>query len=380
MSLTGRKPVRVLHVVGGMNRGGVETWLMHVLRHIDRERFRMDFLVHTTQPCAYDDEILALGSRIIPCPHPRRPLSYARRLKRILRERGPYDVIHSHVHHYSGWVLRAARQAGVPVRIAHSHSDTYRLQAGTSPPRRLYLALAKRWIAAHATHGLACSRQAAAALFGPDWESDPRRRVLYYGIDLAPFRDDVDRVSVRRELGIPVDAFVVGHVGRFEEPKNHAFLVEIARHIAAREPRARFLLVGDGPLRKEIERKAAGLGLAGVVHFAGIRRDVPRLMMGAMDVFVLPSLWEGLPVVAIEAQAAGLSCVLSDVVPQEADVVPALMRRLSLERPPSLWAESALATRIDPARPPQPEALARVEASVFNVAVSANQLQSVYDS
>ena len=103
-------PVRVLHVLGGMNRGGVETWLMHVLRHIDRNRFRMDFLVHTVNPCAYDDEIHSLGSEIIPCLHPSRPWTYVRNFKRILREHGPYDVVHSHVHHFSGHILRLARR------------------------------------------------------------------------------------------------------------------------------------------------------------------------------------------------------------------------------------------------------------------------------
>src|SRR6188474_985657 len=121
--------MRVLHVLGGMDRGGVETWLMHVLREWDRGRGQMDFLVHTTRQCAYDEEVRALGARIIPCLTPRRPWSYSKRLRRILRDFGPYDVVHSHVHHFSGMVLRAARTSGVPVRIAHSHNDTSGVEA-----------------------------------------------------------------------------------------------------------------------------------------------------------------------------------------------------------------------------------------------------------
>src|SRR5208283_1463389 len=147
------RPVRILHVVGGMNRGGVETWLMHLLRHLDRQRFRMDFLVHTSQPCAYDNEIAAFGSRIIHCfPHTK-PWRYAPNLMRILREDGPYDVVHSHVHHFTGLLLFIARRAGVPVRIAHSHSDTSLSDNGAGPGRLAYLWLMKYLIRTNATGG-----------------------------------------------------------------------------------------------------------------------------------------------------------------------------------------------------------------------------------
>src|SRR5690242_11069048 len=131
-------PIKVLHAVGGMNRGGVETWLMHVLRHIDRDRFQIDFLVHTTQPCDYDDEIRRLRSTIIPCLDHFRPWLYASNFRHILREYGPYDVVHSHVLHYSGYILRLARQAGVPVRVAHSHLDTSPFQSKLPFLRRVY--------------------------------------------------------------------------------------------------------------------------------------------------------------------------------------------------------------------------------------------------
>ena len=316
-------PIRILHVVGGMDRGGIETWLMHVLRHIDRDRYRMDFVVHTARPCAYNDEIRALGCDVIPCPEPARPWSYAGRFKRILRERGPYAVVHSHVHFHSGFVLRYAAQAGVPACIAHSHIDEFRLRASAGPVRRAYLALTQRWIASRATAGLAASRKQAADLFGPRWEADSRWRVLHYGIDTRPFHERVDPGAVRAELGIPPGAFVVGHVGRFARQKHDAFLLAVAARLAACEPNLHLLLVGTGPLRLAIEEAAARLGLTDRVIFAGPRADVPRLMRGAMDVFLFPSLFEGLGLVLIEAQAAGVPCVVSDVVPGEADVVAA---------------------------------------------------------
>lgn len=372
------EPVRVLHIVGGMDRGGVETWLMHVLRHIDRKSFQMHFMVHTNQPCAYDDEILALGGKIIPCLHPSRPWTYARNFKRILRQHGPYDIIHSHVHLYSGYVLRLARQMGVPMRIAHSHNDTSLLQNRAGYYRRAYQTLMRNWLHRHATSGLACSKLAAAALFGPVWEHDGRWHVLNYGIDLNPFKTRVDRGAVLAELGISPDAFVVGHVGRFAEQKNHAFLMEIAGEIVRREKNFRLLLIGDGPLRPAIEKQVAQMRLTENVIFAGVRPDVPRLMLGAMDVFLFPSFFEGLGLVLIEAQAAGLPCIFSDVVPAEADVVKPLVTRLSLSQSADSWAEAILAVRDRGQVVPKPEALAIVEQSSFNIHSSINRLENIY--
>lgn len=370
--------IRILHVLGGMVRGGVETWLMHILRHIDRKHFCMDFLVHTTQPCAYDDEIRALGSQIIPCLDPPRPWLYAHNFKRVLREHGPYDVVHSHVHHYSGYVLRLAQQAGVPVRMAHSHNDTSQVEAWAGLFRRGYLTLMKRWIAQHATVGLAASRLAAADLFGPAWEADPRWQILYYGIDLTPFQGHIDPAAVRAELNIPAEVFVMGHVGRFAEQKNHAFLVDIVIEVAKREPRTRLLVVGDGSLRPAIEQKVAQADLTDRVVFAGLRADAPRLMRGVMDVFVLPSFYEGLPMVGIEAQAAGLPVIFSDAITEEVDRVRPLVQRLSLSQPASVWAEVILAVRDAAPAITQQEALAVIEKSSFNIQTSVKSLAEVY--
>lgn len=378
MTINEQCSIRILHVVGGMNRGGVETWLMHILRHIDRDRFRMDFLVHTEQPCAYDDEVRAFGSKIIPCLHPSQPWLYARTFKRILREYGPYDIVHSHVHHFSGYVLRLAQQAGIPVRIAHSHNDPSLIDARAGWYRRLYFALTKWWIVRHATLGLGASRQAGAALFSPAWGTDPRWRLLYYGIDLTPFQVFVNLVAVRAELGIPSDAFVIGHIGRFEEQKNHVFLVEIAAEVAKREPRMRLLLVGDGSLRPEIEQKVAQMGLVDQVIFTGSRPDVPRIMLGAMDVFLFPSLHEGLGLVLIEAQAARLPCIFSDVVPEEADVVKPLVHRISLSQPPSVWADAVMATKQDTLTITPLETLATLGKSLFDIKKGAKELELYY--
>jgi len=336
--------MRILHVLGKLDYGGVETWLVQVLRHIDRGKYHMDFLVHTTDPGAYDEEVRALGARIIPCLAPSHPLQYALNFRRVLRAYGPYDVVHSHVHHYSGYVLMLAAMMGVPVRVAHSHSAPRSPEAFPGLGRWAYLRTMQAMIGICATRGLAVSAQAGDHLFPKNWRSYPKQwQLQHLGIDLSRFDIPVNRNSLRRAIGIPSEALVIGHVGRFVAPKNHAFLVEIAREVVKLEPQAVFLLVGDGPLRADIEAKINGYSIEKHFIFAGSRSDVPALMKGAMDVFLFPSLYEGLGLALLEAQAAGLTSVVSDKVPGESDAIPSLVDRLALGNSASSWAHAVLA-------------------------------------
>jgi len=371
------KRLRVLHVLGSMNRGGVETWLLHVLRHLDRESFHTDLLVHTDQPGAYDNEVLALGSRILRCPHTDNPLLYATRFLQTVAHNGPYDVLHSHVHHFSGFPLALGRAARIPVRIAHSHSDTRTLDSRGSLARRAYLKFTSRLLAANCTKGLGVSKQAASALFGPDWQSDPRFQVLYCGIDPAPFNPNFRSAPVRAEFGFSGEDVVFGHVGRFSPPKNHAFLLETAAELRKIEPRAKFLLVGDGHLRPEIERRARALGLKDHIAFAGLRSDVPRLMMGGMDLLLFPSLHEGLPIVLLEAQAAGLPSLVSENITNEVSIHPALIRYLPLSAGVREWARIACETAKE--RPfDAPMALEFLKSSPFEIARAVELLAGIY--
>jgi len=329
--------MRILHVLGKLDRGGVETWLVQVLRHIDRHKYQMDFLVHTTEPGAYDEEVRALGAQIIPCLSPFKPRQYASNFWRLLREYGPYDVVHSHVHHYSGYVLTLAAMTGVPVRIAHSHTSAPEPSPGIV--RRAYLAGMRRFIRQNATLGIAISTLAGDSLM-PGWDEDSTWHLRPYGIETKPFDVQVDATVVRREFGLPPGALVVGHVGRFVDVKNHKFLVEVASELIKRNSRVFFLLVGDGPLRSEIEAELRRRNLSEHFVFTGNRSDIPRIMKGAMDAFIFPSKYEGLGIVLMEAQFAGLCSVVSDVIPSEADLSDGGVMRLPLTSSPSRWAEA----------------------------------------
>ncbi len=373
-------PIRILHVVGAMNRGGAETWLMHILRNIDRKIFQMDFLVGTTNACAYDDEIRSLGGRVIPCTGPSQPLKYAQKFKQILREYGPYDVVHSHIHHYNGYILRLADQAGVPNRVCHSHIDSTALEAKSGWMRRWYFKLMTRWIDRHATIGLGCSDVASANLFGANWKNDPRWQIYYCSIGLAPFAVAIDTQTAqttRAELGIPAQAVVIGHVGRFQEQKNHPFLLDIFVEVLKQEPQAYLLLVGEGPLRPEIEQQAVAKGIGDRTIFAGSRPDVPSLMLGVMDAFVMPSLCEGLPLVGIEVQAAGLPTFLSEAITPEVCIVKQLVTRMSLSQSASIWADQILRSQHERSIE-QREALKIVQQSPFNIQVGMTKLIEIY--
>jgi glycosyltransferase involved in cell wall biosynthesis len=377
--MTPRDSIRILQVVGGMDRAGTETWLMHLLRNIDRRRFHMDFLVNTDRRYPYQEEIESLGSRLHVCPSPANPLRYARNLARILREHGPYDVVHTHIHHFSGLALGMAKAACVRTRIAHSHSDTTGPDSRSSLLRRLYLRIACLSIRRNASLKVAVSGPAAACLFGREWRSDAAASVVYCGLDFTAFRAPVDRAAIRRELGFAPDELVIGHVGRFELQKNHDLLLRIHAEVLKLRPEARLLMIGEGSLQGAARATAARLGIAGRVRFAGARPDVPRLMLGVMDVFLMPSSWEGLGLAAVEAQAAGLPVILSDQVPAEADVDCGLTRFIGVDEPAGAWASQIL-QHLNQARMPQADALRRVSRSQFNMERNVRALCQLYSS
>jgi glycosyltransferase involved in cell wall biosynthesis len=343
---------------------------------MDPAHYAMDFLVLYHRAGAFAPEAQSLGCHVITSPEPHKPWQVWRHFAGMVRAYGPYDIVHSHVHHFSGLIVGMAAWHGVPLRVVHSHNDTRVIERHASSRRRFYLRLMKGWIQRFATHRIAVSRRAAEDLFGPDWTSDRRCGIIPCGIDVTAFAGADRRLATRQALGLAEDALVIGHVGRFQERKNHRFLLEIAAEAFARDANARLLLVGDGELKPVIEARAAELRIADRVVLTGARADVAALMQ-AMDVFVFPSRHEGLGLVLLEAQASGLPCVLSEDLPEEIDIVPALIHRLRLSAPPEFWAERILQAASAP-RPKPEEALRAVYASEFEIHKSVARLHSMY--
>jgi glycosyltransferase involved in cell wall biosynthesis len=365
---------RILHVVGTMDPGGLETSLLHLLAHIDHDRFQFHFCICGAEAGLYAGEVEKLGGKILMCSKGPDVRLFRRNFQRLLRQ-GRYDVVHSHVSFFSGALLRWANEESVPVRIAHSHN------AHDGKPhsfhRLFYRKLMRSWINRYATNGLAVSKPAAAELFGRNWQADERFQILYHGLDLRPFQECFDRAYTRAEFGIPIGAPVVGHVGRFDHSKNHRFLLDTAEAVLKRRHDVHFLLIGDGPLRAEIEARSQRLGLSDKIHCVGIRTDVPRLMIAAMDLFVFPSLHEGFGVCLLEAQAAGLRCVVSDTIPEDVVKVPECLEFLPLSAGKDYWS-GRLLNVLDVPRLKSPSALNAGAQSNFSMQRPLRELMGIY--
>jgi glycosyltransferase involved in cell wall biosynthesis len=333
------KPIRVLHVLGRLAPGGVETWLLHVMRTVDRSVFHFDFLLHDATPSAYDEEIRGLGSQLHYCTSIRNPIKYAATFLHTVCRYGPYNTVHSHVHHYSGFVLMLAHRAGTSQRIAHSHNDTRRLEQTASWPRLAYLRQCQYWLRTHSTDRIAASHPAGESLFG----NTANFSVLYCGVDLTRFHMSAPNTDIRQSLGIRPDELVLGHIGRFDPQKNHSFLLDVTRRIMAQAPNTRLILVGDGQLKSDLIQRARSLGILDRVVFAGARADIPALL-SAMDVFLFPSQYEGLGLALVEAQVAGLPVITSRNIPTEAFWRPEL---ITLADPLNCeeWSGAAISSR-----------------------------------
>lgn len=334
------KKIKVLHVVGGMTSGGLETLIMNIYREIDREKFHFDFAVQTTESCFYDEEIRKMGGRIISHPKPRKGLkNYKKALEKTLNEYGPYDVVHSHVLFFSGYVLQIAKNAGVPIRIAHSHSTHD--SKGNSLIRRIYRNYMTHKIKSNSTKMLGCSIAACKALFGVNPEIGTKVEILPNAIPLKSYElIRKNQPIILEEINVTErNGPIIGHIGRFTDSKNHKFILEIFAKFLLKEKTAKLIFVGEGPLRPKIEQIVLDKEIEQNVFFLGARKDVPNVL-GTIDLLLFPSLYEGLGMVLIEAQAAGVPCVTSNRVPREADLGLNLVDFLSLDINLETWVSS----------------------------------------
>lgn len=303
--------IRVLHVFSALDSGGVSNFVMNIYREINTDDIQFDFAMTAGETSIFDDEVISRGGRIFYFDAAK---DVTTNLHQILREEGPFQVVHSHVFFYSGLVLAEAKKAKVPIRIAHAHN------AHTGEPRSVARLVYERgmqfMIKTNATHMLGCSEKACRYVFGDKIMKDPRAMVMPDGIDCGRFAFNPEvRDLVRKEYGLD-GKFVIGHVGHFNPAKNHEKILSVFAEVCRRRDNAVLLLVGDGELEQDVRNRVEELGLIDKVVFAGAHRDVERFYQ-AMDVFLFPSRYEGFGMAVIEAQASGLACVASDIVPVE---------------------------------------------------------------
>lgn len=332
-----KKPIRILHVVGRMDRGGTETLLMNLFRRLNTEEMVFDFVEQTEDLCDYDEEILTLGGKIYRCPALRigNIKEYGDWWRNFLTDHSEYGIIHGHSRGSAPIYLKIARQLNRRT-IAHCHNNSN--GKGLYALKRSIWQFPLRYIPEFC---FACSMDSGYSQFGKrDFQ------VIYNGIDTEKYIWNASvRETYRKQFGVE-ENFVIGNVARFEFQKNHEFLIDIFAEIKKREKKAKLLLIGRGTREQIIREKAEKLGLSDDIIFAGLRADVNACMQ-AMDVFVLPSRFEGLGIVNIEAQAAGLPCFVSEkVVPKEIEITD-LVHFISLNKNASYWAENILQNRQD---------------------------------
>ena len=357
--------IRILHIVTYMGRGGLETMIMNYYRNIDRNRVQFDFLVHRDFEADYDEEIKELGGKIYRLP-PLNPLSkeYLSKLDSFFKEHKEYKIVHSHIDCMSAIPLKYAKLNGVPVRIAHAHSSNQ--TKDLKYPLKLFY---KTKISKYANNLFACSNDAGRWMFGKSADFT----VLNNAIDTEKYLFNNNTAQkVRKELNIKNDSLVIGHVGRFENPKNHIFIIDIFAELLKNNSNSVLLLVGEGSLRKSIEEKVNSLGISNKVIFAGLRTDVNELLQ-AMDVFLFPSLYEGLPVSIIEAQASGLPCLISDKVPIECKKTD-LVYHMNLSDSPDKWAGKV----VELSKIKRKNAYEEIKESGFDIKANAEKLEEFY--
>lgn len=331
------EPIRVLHVLGGLSLGGAESRIMDLYRNINREELQFDFLVHSAKEEHFDKEILALGGNVYRIPRFKiyNWFHYKKALKHFFAEHKEFRAVHGHMTSTASIYLPIAKKAGVPITLAHARS------AGV--PGGLKGILTK-WLRSSlkkkTDYCLACSKEAGEAVFGKKWSDKGRVEVIPNAIAAKKYvYDESVRNAMRAELGVE-DKLVIGHVGSFREPKNHVFLIQIFAEIYKKRPDAVLLLLGEGALMEQIKKQVEDVGLKDVVKFLGNQGNVSPYYQ-AMDYLVFPSLFEGLPGTVVEAQTAGLRCLISDTITKEVQITE-LVESYSLDRSATEWAEQVL--------------------------------------
>lgn len=339
------KPIRILQVLGSMDLGGAETMIMNYYRNIDNSKIQFDFLLHRKEKGAYDDEILKLGGKIfyVPSINPLHFYKYIKSLNAFFKEHSEYRIVHSHLNSLSVFVLNAAKKT-CNVRIAHSHiaitpikisSFFNKRQSISNNIKDIIHLLLRRSLKKSASHYFACGKQAGEWMFGKKLMKDVL--IINNAIDISKFSYTPEKALVSKQSFNLENNFVIGHIGRFHDQKNHTFILKVFKELKKINDKSKLLLIGTGHLQSKIKEESQSLNISDHVLFLGARTDIPEVLL-SIDIFLFPSLFEGLPVTLIEAQASGLKIFSSNNVAKEVEMTN-LLEFISLENTPKEWAQ-----------------------------------------
>lgn len=361
--------IRVLHVFGLTDRGGAETMIMNYYRNIDRNEIQFDFVNHTTKECAYDQEIRSMGGRIFHIPKYKgyNHFQYQKAWKYLFKAHPEYKIIHIHYFSLAGAIVGVAKKCGVKVRITHVHS----VGTNTSKvnPRHIMCQILKPFMLKNSTHFFACGELAGRDYFG----NSKKYEIIPISINSTNFTPNPKvGCELRQQLDIPLDALVIGHVGRFIHVKNHLFLIDIFKALKRRHANSYLILIGSGALLEEVKKKTVLLGLSDSVRFIGIQSNINEWLQ-TFDVFVMPSILEGFPVSVIEAQAAGLPCVISDTIDHTVNITKNISF-VNLNATPEYWANVIITSLKECNK----EAFIEISKSKYDVKQSTSLLTEFY--
>ena len=338
-----KDPLRILHVFARLDSGGAETRTMEIYRNLNRDEIQFDFLSLYEDKQFYDEEINTLGGIkfVVSNPNTSGILHHFWDMYNIMKNEGPFHAVHAHTAHHEGIVVLAARLAGIKIRVCHARTTS--TSNKTSLSKRIFFSVGRLLILLNATKLLAISKEAGSYLFGEKKVANKEVIVIPNAVDLLPYTKlvNINRMDTRYENNIPDNEILIGHVGRFNFMKNHIFLINLLDRIRSKGVDAHMVFVGGGELFNKYKKIIEDKGLSKNVTFLGVRRDIPQLMH-MFDVFVMPSLYEGLGGAAIEAQAAGTPCLLSSTIPNAVDMGIGLVEFQSLDDNIESWVDKLI--------------------------------------
>lgn len=316
-----QQPIRVLHFIGSMTNGGAESYIMNQYRNIDRTKVQFDFLTTREGEYAFNEEIRRLGGKIyvVRSPKEQGALGYVRDIVKVLKNDKRIKVVHSHTLYSCGYSVLAGFLGGVKIRISHSHNTKKYTDGGLK--RKLYQFVMRSLILTFSTNYFACGQEAGVNLYGKRYLKSKKSKFIPNSVDIDRFEltSTEQRSQLKQSLGIAENLPVYTNIGRFTEQKNHKYQLKIIKALKQAGHDFRYLMVGQGELMDDIQKLAEDMDIADKIIFTGARQDIPDIL-SITDLFVMPSLYEGLPVTMIEAQAAGVPCACSDTITHQADI------------------------------------------------------------